>query len=358
MSKRTVTLIVILTILVGGAIAFPKFMLFWQGRMRTINTSETVILIRESFTAVELADFLIEKKLINDKAAFLKIAANNNLNKSTVAKGKYIILQGETYSQLVEGFIKTENGHGKDEVMVNVIFTPTRDIKTMAKEVEKCLLLDSAKLVQYLSNPETLNKFGFTPEQLPALFFPGHYKMYFDTDEVQFVDAMAAEFKTFWTPERKRALQKIGLTTQSQAATLASIVYSEQSRHSDEWPTIAALYLNRLKINKKLQSDPTFKFCWEGKLDGVNRLLGKHREIDCAYNTYKYAGLPPGPICLVPKEVVEAVLNPDKVNYLYMCAKPDYSFRHNFEFSDVEHVKNASAYQKWLTEEKEKRQAR
>jgi UPF0755 protein len=225
----------------------------------------------------------------------------------------------------------------------------------MAGMVQKCLMLDSTKLVDYLNDAETLNKYGFTPEQLPALFLPNTYMMYFDTDEKMFVERMAQEFKNFWTPERKSKLTQMGFSSQSELATLASIVYSEQSIHSSEWSIIAGLYLNRLKKGMLLQSDPTFKFCWEEKLNGVERLLREHRSVDCAYNTYKIKGLPPGPICMTSAKVLDAVLNYEKHNYLFMCAKPDFSYTHNFESSDVQHMRNARKYQVWLANELKKK---
>ena len=133
------------------------------------------------------------------------------------------------------------------------------------------------------------------------------------------------------------------------------VVYSEQSRNKEEWPIIAGLYLNRIKQGIRLQSDPTFKFCWGDKLDKVQRLLVIHREIDCPYNTYKINGLPPGPIYIPSADVVDAVLNRADVDYIFMCAKPDYSGLHNFAVSGAEHAKNAKVFQNWLGNELKKK---
>jgi UPF0755 protein len=146
-------------------------------------------------------------------------------------------------------------------------------------------------------------------------------------------------------------LKKVGLKKPSEAVTLASVVYSEQGRVADEWPVIAGLYLNRINQGIKLQSDPTFKFCWGDKLDGVQRLLNVHRDIDCSYNTYKINGLPPGPICIPPTEVVDAVLNRDNNTYIFMMAKPDYSGRHDFTVQYADHERLAKIYQNWLAGE-------
>ena len=115
------------------------------------------------------------------------------------------------------------------------------------------------------------------------------------------------------------------------------MVYLEQSRLKEEWSDISKLYLNRIAINMPLQSDPTFKYCWGDELIGVTRLLYKHRDIDCDYNTYHIKGLPPGPISLVNKEVLEAVLNPSDVNYLYMYGD---GTRHYFSRHLRDHVRN------------------
>jgi UPF0755 protein len=210
-------------------------------------------------------------------------------------------------------------------------------------------MLDSAALVKLLSKQETMNKYGFSPEQFPAMFIPNTYKLYYDTDEAAFVERMASEFKKFWTADRMMKLQKIGLKSPSEAVTLASVVYSEQSVIADEWPVISGLYLNRIEQGILLQSDPTFKFCWGDELNGVQRLLYVHRDRDCPYNTYLYKGLPPGPICVPPADVVDAVLNPTKHEYIFMMAKPDFSKRHDFAKDYAMHQRYAKIYQKWLT---------
>jgi UPF0755 protein len=219
-------------------------------------------------------------------------------------------------------------------------------------------MADSASLVAVLMSSETRSKYDFSEEQLPALFLPNTYKMFWDTKPEQFLERMAREFRDFWTPERKAKLQKVGLKTPSEAVTLASIVYSEQGKNASEWPIIAGLYLNRINQGIRLQSDPTFKFCWGDQLKGVQRLLAVHRDIDCPYNTYKIKGLPPGPICLPSPKVVDAVLNRADVDYIFMCAKPDYSGRHNFAVTGAEHMRNADAFQSWLANELRKKNAR
>ena len=251
----------------------------------------------------------------------------------------------------MNGFTLNSNGNGNAEVAVDVTFNNCIDLKDLAEKVSACINTDQNKLETLLSDPKTAKEYGFTAQQFPAMFLPNTYEMYYDTDGAAFLNRMAQEFKNYWTDSRKSQMKNIGLESPSQVVTLASIVYSEQSIVSEEWPIIAGLYLNLIHDGMRLQSDPTFKFCWGDKLKGVQRLLNIHREIDCEYNTYKIKGLPPGPICLPSTAVVDAVLNRAKHGYVYMCAKADYSHRHNFAVSGEEHMRNAKVFQRWLAGE-------
>ncbi len=337
--------------IVGIALTYDKIGVFLDGRKSTLNEGKIEFFYNNEGGLEGLANLLEEKKIIDNKDAFLNVGNYKNLTKERLASGKYIIAAGESYRNLLNGFTINGNGNGNAEVEVDVTFNNCKDIYQLAGKVSKCIMLDSTKLVDYIANGSTLSKFGFTLEQIPALFLPNTYKMYYDTDEAQFLDKMATEFKNFWNEERTAKIKKIGLETPSQVVTLASIVYSEQSKNADEWPIIAGLYLNRINQGIKMQSDPTFKFCWGDKLVGVQRLLAVHREIDCPYNTYKINGLPPGPIYIPATAVVDACLNRADVEYIYMCAKPDYSGRHNFAISGAEHTRNATVFQNWLANE-------
>jgi UPF0755 protein len=321
---------------------------------QTTNTTEVRILFDSDPTFNELIDLLVEKEVVKDGKELREIAASEKMDTTSFAGGKYVVLTQTRLKNLLEGFRKGEDGNGNAEVMVNVIFNNCRDVHDIAGNISKCIVADSTELANFILNPETLKRYGFTYEQMPALFLPKRYEMPYDTDAEGFVSFMAARFKEFWTPERKAKMRSLGFTSQSQVVTLASIVYSEQGKLKDEWPIIAGLYLNRLKKGMRLQSDPTFKFCWGHELDNVQRLTYEHRDIDCAYNTYKIDGLPPGPICITPASVVEAVLEPADVDYIFMCAKPDYSGGHNFTSSGSVHSRNASVYQKWLAKELKK----
>ncbi|MCE2685643.1 MAG: endolytic transglycosylase MltG [Cryomorphaceae bacterium] len=336
----------------------PQLKYYYAAFQKSSNSAGVVVYLSakdNQLNVKSVARLLEQKGIISKPDLFEMVGTEKEMNPRNIAPGKYIIEPATAYRHIWNGFKSNSNGNGNAEQTVAISFENCRTLQDLAGKLKTQLDLDSTQFMSYIQNGKTLARLGFNLEQLPALFIPNTYELYWDQTPAQFVDRMAQEFKKFWTPERKAKLVSVGLQTPSEAVTLASIVYSEQARRSKEWPIIAGLYLNRIRQGVKLQSDPTFKFCWGEQLKGVQRLLAIHRDIDCPYNTYKIAGLPPGPIYLPPIGVVDAVLEPDQNNYIFMCAKPDYSGTHNFTASGAEHAKNAKAFQNWLAAELRKR---
>ncbi len=352
MSKKQQIVLLIGVLLIGiSLLLYPKLRYFYAAIQKSSNSTEVVVFLSsktQDLNVKSIAKMLENKGVISNLELFELVGTEKKIASDQIATGKYIIAPGTAYRHIWNGFKKNNQGNGNAEKTVSVSFENCRTIYQLAAKIQNQLDLDSSALITYLQNGQTLSRLGFTLEQVPALFIPNTYELYWDQTPAQFVAHMADEFKNFWSPQRMGQLQKIGLNAPSEAVTLASIVYLEQSRISKEWPIIAGLYLNRLRQNIKLQSDPTFKFCWGDELRGVQRLLYVHRDIDCPYNTYKIKGLPPGPIYFPPPAVVDAVLNPDQNNYIFMCAKPDHSKTHNFTDSGQQHSKNAKAFQQWL----------
>ena len=355
MSKKQKLILITVVLFVGAAfLLFPKLKYAYAAFQKSSNQKVISIYLSNRGGALnieKISALLYDKGVISSKDLFELVGEYKEMNQRNIAPGKYVIEPGTAYRHIWNGFTINGKLNGNVEHSVQVSFENCRTLNDLAGKLQKQLDLDSTELMAYLQNGATLSRLGFSLEQLPALFIPNTYDLYWDQTPQQFVDRMAQEFKNFWTPERKAKLQAVGLKAPSEAVTLASIVYSEQSRRAEEWPIIAGLYLNRVKQGIKLQSDPTFKFCWGEQLKGVQRLLAVHRDINCPYNTYKIQGLPPGPIYLPPVGVVEAVLDPAKNDYIFMCAKPDYSGTHNFTASGAEHAKNAKAFQNWLAAE-------
>ena len=173
---------------------------------------------------------------------------------------------------------------------------------------------------------------------------PNTYFVNFDISVDDLMKRMAKEYKNFWNADRKSKLKASGLS-QSEATTLASIVFSETNSKKDI-PTIAGVYMNRLRIGMPLQADPTLIFAMGDY--SIRRVLNKHKKIDSPYNTYKNKGLPPGPIIIPPIRYIDAVLNYEKHDYLYFVAKEDFSGDSYFAKNYAQHLIYARRYQKAL----------
>jgi len=238
---------------------------------------------------------------------------------------------------------------GKQEP-VRITFNNVRLIRDLAEKITKNTGMKpeefEAALIAFAMN----NKYGFTKDNVMTMFLPNTYEVYYNVSPDALIKNMHSEYEKYWNDERKEKAKKIGFTP-IEVSILASIVQAESIR-DDEAPIIASLYMNRLKKGIALQADPTLVFA-VGDFS-LKRVLNEHKEIDSPYNTYKYPGLPPGPINMPEIQSIEAVLNYTPTDYYYMCAKEDFSGRHNFTNSYEEHMKNAAKYQRALTIEQRK----
>ncbi len=215
----------------------------------------------------------------------------------------------------------------------------------LARKIGAQMLADSASMAQLLYSDDSLAVYGIDSKQLFTLIIPDTYQMRWTDSSREILDRLVKERNAWWTPERKEAARQQGLTEQ-EVSTLASIV-SGETLYVPEQPTIAGVYLNRLRTGMKLQADPTIAYCFEYE---PRRILKKHLEVDSPYNTYKHLGLPPGPIACPPKSCLEAVLHPQSSNYIFFCADPSFNGSHRFAATYTEHLANARAFQKALTE--------
>ena len=214
----------------------------------------------------------------------------------------------------------------------------------IAQRISSQMMIDSASVADALNDEAFLAGYGFTPENVFALIIPDTYEMYWTASVKDIFDRFKKEYDAFWTSDREAKAKAQGLTPM-QVSVMASIVSGETLK-AFEYPIIAGVYLNRYKKGMRLQADPTIAFCYDYTLD---RILKKHLTVDSPYNTYKHVGLPPAPINVPPKACLEAVLNPQKHNYIYFCASPAFDGTHNFAVGYNEHLKNARAFQRELT---------
>ena len=223
-------------------------------------------------------------------------------------------------------------------IMLTVPATHTTD--RLAGKIARHLQADSAQFAHIFRDTLLLDSLGFTRATLPALFLPNTYEVYWTVSPRQFLWRMKKEYERFWKGSRTDRAKAIGFTP-NEVCILASIV-DQETRYKPEKPTIAGLYINRVRKGMKLEADPTVKFAMQDF--ALRRVLRRHLETDSPYNTYRYAGLPPGPICISEGETIDAVLNYKKTDYLFMCAKEDFSGSHNFARTFAEHEQNAKRY--------------
>lgn len=289
----------------------------------------------------DLIEIIKNQGIVDDFTSFEYLADIKNL-KNNVHPGKYRINKGMNNNEIIN-LLRS----GSQEP-VKVSFHVIRTKEQLAGVATRNIECDSIELLSLLNNPEQAAKYGFTPTTFFTMFIPNTYEFYWNTSGEQFIERMAKEYKKFWTEERKSKAKEMNLS-QSEVSILASIV-QEETNKTDEMPDIAGVYINRLKKGMLLQADPTVKFA--AKDWSIKRVLNKHKEIDSPYNTYKYKGLPPGPISLPSITALDAVLYYTKHDYLFFCAKEDFSGYHYFSKTLKQHNIYANRYRNALNKNK------
>lgn len=324
--------------LIGLGIGFMLYRWIYAPNVVS-EKADTYFYVYSSDDYLNVVERLNKSGLVTNIRSFKWVAERKNYP-NTVKPGRYFIQPNMSNNQLVNLL------RSGAQVPVNVMFNNIRFLPELAGELAQQLEPDSAHFMAAFTNDSLLRYYGFTPNTVLALFIPNTYELYWNTSPEDFMERMAKEFRNFWTEERKQKALALNLS-QSEVATLASIVQQETARN-DEKPKIAGVYLNRLRIGMPLQADPTLLFALQDF--SIRRVLNVHKKIDSPYNTYKYKGLPPGPISLPEISSLTAVLNPADHNFYYFCAKEDFSGYHNFASTYAEHLRNARRYQSALNQ--------
>ncbi len=294
--------------------------------------------IRNGAEFGQVKDSLYKNFTVDDKAAFERVAELKHYTEN-VKPGRYRIKDGMSNNELIN-MLRS----GAQEA-VKLSFNNIRTIPQFCARVSHYIDIDSASLNDILADDARMSKYGFDSRTCMAMFIPDTYQIYWNTTADGFIEKMYKNYKEFWNDSRMGKAKALKMTP-LQVSTLASIVQCEQSVHREEQPTIAGLYLNRLRTGMALQSDPTVVYAI-GDFT-IRRVTGAMLEVDSPYNTYKHTGLPPSPITFAEKTALDAVLDHDKNDYLYMCAKADFSGRHSFAKTYAQHLQNAKEYRKAL----------
>lgn len=282
----------------------------------------------------DVSKLLHQKGYIINQASFEWLSEMKNY-KNNVYPGRYKIKAGMNNNELINLLRSAQ------QEPLKLTFNSIRTKEQLAGVISTQIEADSVSLLKLLNDDSFMKKFHLSAENSLCLFIPNTYEFYWNTSAEKFINKMGKEYAVFWTTQRKLQAEKIGLSP-VEVSVLASVVQAEQSVHNDEKPIVAGLYLNRISKGMNLESDPTLVYAL-GDFT-INRVLNVHKEIESPYNTYKYPGLPPGPINLPELSSLKAVLNYDRNDYLFMCAKEDFSGFHNFAKTYEEHCVNAKKY--------------
>jgi UPF0755 protein len=340
--KRKIALVFIIAFSVMSiSLSFYFYQVFFSPNTLVESDVAYTLKIPSNSDYQTVAKNLYDNRVINDMVSFAFVSKLMDYQEN-VKPGLYIVQPKMTNLQLIRML------RGGKQNPVRVTFNNIRLKKDLAEKITANLEISEDQFLHLLQDSVYIRKFDFNEETIMSMFIPNTYEFWWDTTPEALFDRMYKEYQSFWTAERKQKASEMDLTP-TQVSTLASIVQAE-SQQSDERSKIAGVYLNRLKLNMPLQADPTLVFAL-GDFE-LKRVLNIHKETDSPYNTYKFTGLPPGPINLPDINSLDAVLNAEDNNYLYFCAKEDFSGYHSFATNLAQHNANARRYQAALNSAK------
>jgi UPF0755 protein len=300
-----------------------------------------VIYIPTGSSYEQVMDTIGSKLVIKNRKFFDWLAKKKNYP-SLIKPGRYVIDKNMSYNGLIN---QLRSGR---QSTIRITFSNLRTINQIAGKICKQIEADSVQIIDFLSDVSNFEADGFKRENVISIFVPNTYDFYWNTNARGLYLRMLKEYRSFWTSQRLSKAKEIGLD-QKEVTTLASIIDAEASK-PEEKPRIAGVYLNRLKRGIPLQADPTIQFALNDI--SVTRVLKKYLLVDSPYNTYKFTGLPPGPIGCPTIDGIDAVLNAEKHDYLFFAARADFSGFHNFSRTLSEHNHYALLYQKELNRRK------
>lgn len=336
-----IVLTVLVLSIVAGLLFGYHFYSYIYLRNVKMDKDEVTFYIPSDWSFEQVSNALKENRIIKNQESFNYVADLKGYD-DNIKPGKYIIQNKWSNSDLIN-HIRLSGNQTPIEVTFHNISRLTQLAATVATQIEA----DSTELMEAFLDKDWMLENGLKKETVQAIFIPNTYEFFWNTSGTQFVKRMHQEFQHFWSVDNKSKAKNIGLNP-IKVSILASIVEAE-TKKKDEMPKVAGLYLNRLTIGMRLQSDPTVVFAMNKP--GVHRVYYADLKIESPYNTYIHTGLPPGPIGFPSTTALSAVINRHKNNYIYMCAKPDYSGYHNFANSYSQHQRNARIYRAFLRRE-------
>lgn len=341
--KKVLWATAILGLLICGFIAYQIYSAIFSPNTQ-FNNEEAFVYIASDATFSEVKDSL--EPLLKDLSTFEAVAQRKGYI-TNIKAGKYALKKGMNNNDIINT-LRSAN------LPVNVSFNNQESLESLAGRISEQIEADSLSLLQAFNDAGFLNESNFDEDTKLGMYLPNTYEFFWNTDAEDFRDRMWKEYQRYWNEERLQKAKDLDLTP-AQVIALAAVVQKETAK-VDERPRVAGVYLNRIRKGILLQADPTVIFAIKkqtGNYDTIiKRVLYRDLEMDSPYNTYKYAGVPPGPITMPDISSIEAVLNPEKHDYLYFVADVSNFGYHKFAKTLAQHNRNKVQYIQWLNSQK------
>lgn len=331
--RKIIVLIVVLVAIAGVATGY------WLFVTPNVNGKQVTVKIPTGSTYADVLSLLKENRVLKSEASFKLVAQLKKLE-GNIHGGNYVFRAGMNNRQLVN-MLKFGL-----QVPVKLVVYNIRTKEEFAGLVGRTLEIDSNQFLKKLNDPAFCKAYGVDTNQILSRFIVDNYEFYWNIPMDSFIARMERTYNNFWDQEREAKATALSMTP-TQITTLASIVEKEVI-FDKEMVTVAGVYLNRIKIGMPLQADPTLVFALRDFT--ARRVNQYHKEYDSPYNTYMYAGLPPGQICMPRKKSIDAVLNAEDHDYLYFCANPDMSGYSIFSENYNDQINVANQYRRKLTQ--------
>lgn len=338
--KNLIAIFLVVFTMMLSSFAFYSYQVIYTPNI-LVEEDDRLFAIPKGSTFDDVRNRLYEERYINDAVSFSLLSKIKNYDREVKA-GLYLL---KTDMNNMEAINLLRSGA---ETPIKLTFSNARLLEQLPKILTQNLAIDSAEMASFILNDTVSNYYGFDKQNFISMFIPNTYEVYWTSSPKKILDRMKREYDRFWTDSRKQKAAELGITP-NEVATLASIVKAETNK-MDEAPTVAGVYINRLKRRMPLQADPTLVFAI-GDFS-IRRILNKDKVFESPYNTYKYQGLPPGPINMPSIPAIDAVLNYEDHRYLYFCANADFSGYHVFARTLSEHNVNARKFQRALNKER------
>lgn len=338
---KTILIVFIAALLIGALKGADIYKKAFSANVFIDSDEEVFLYVHSGDTYDEVVAEISKLGVLKNEKSFNWTVKRKNYA-NHVKPGRYLLKNRMSNNDLVN---KLRSGNQEP---LQLTFNNMNRLSDFAARIGEQLEFSGDTLLSLLNDTAIQHKYGFDNYTIPAMFIPNTYEFYWNTSPQGFLERMAKEYDDFWTRGRKAKADKNGMT-QTEVITLASIV-NKEVRFDDEKETVAGLYINRINKGIRLQADPTLIFAMNDY--SIRRVLNKHKKFKSPYNTYLNDGLPPGPICIPDIASIDAVLNYEKHNYIYMCAKEDFSGYHNFAKTLRAHNNNAAKYRRELNKRK------